>query len=648
MLATGHVCEWSRLTEGLIHKIASYLHPNEVATSLRLLNHETAQCLKAHNCIQLSQPVTPAPSWSDDERPAYVASQSWPSAAFVAHWGRPQPWRALSLQQRCRLLCLAANSGCAASLEVALAQCGCSLTSEVAVAAALGGSVSACETLLIREGCDCMARLEDVAAEAGHLELLRWLRQARRESKLLRYPPMHLLQKHGHWDFSTPVAACRGGHAHILAWLQTAEAQGLGRAPGAVAAGPLKLAHPIAVPFLTGAAGAGGHVQLLDQLLPRLEPSPTRATCSMLEQVAQGCPLEALQRAYSRVFGGTQPDLNTKLMLVLTAAVSHTPDWEQKLDWILRQQPPFGHADPDDIDFIHADMRICGAGRLPDWLQRLQALRARNVPLPPLSDLAAWAAHMNDAAALTWLLAEQGAAGAVVSDELAHIAATSGHVPILAALQNRGYTFSGRHTRDAALYGKAAAVSWLLAQPLQPSVDDLEAVFNGLAYTGADLTTLQQLHERHGAPIHLETVADHGSMEALEWAVTVVRGHWGEARRGAQQVWYGRQGGTTAWCGALPGRNMAAGGMEGARQLGPWKEHGSWGHGRNMASWGHGRSMAAGGMEGTWQAGGHGRNMAAGGMEGAWPLGAWKEHGTLGGMEGTWHAGGACPCPCEG
>eukprot|EP00198_Chlamydomonas_reinhardtii_P005374 XP_001694710.1 predicted protein [Chlamydomonas reinhardtii] len=259
-----------------------------------------------------------------------------------------------------------------------------------------------------------MARLEDFAAEAGRLELLRWLRQARREQLLSTPPP----QRPPEWmpeELTTAVAACRGGHAHILAWLQQEEeqAQGVGGVPGAVAAEPLTLAHPKAVPFLAGAAGAGGHVQLLYQLLPRLEPIPTGAACSMLEQVAQGCPLEALQRAYNHVFEvDVHPNGSTKQTLAIAAAVSNTPDWEQKLDWVLQQQPHgadlLGHPNPDDDFFKDVDMLICGAGRLPDWLQRLQALRARNVPLPPLSDLGERAAAAGNVAALTWLLAEQG------------------------------------------------------------------------------------------------------------------------------------------------------------------------------------------------------------------------------------------------
>ena len=542
--AAGEDCGLSRLTAGLIQQIASYLHPNEVITSLKQLNHETAQCLKEYRLVQLSQPLTPAPSWASDH-PVHVAVQSWPSALFVAHWGRPQPWRTLSLRQRRRLLCLAANSGCAASLEAALAQCGCSLTSKVAMAAVLGGSVSACETLLIREGCESMARLEDVAAEAGHLEVLRWLREARRDQLLLE-PPQQLLDdqlrsEQAPDEVATAVAACRGGHAHILAWLQEEEEQARQQAQPQeeqqalrfvtmyMSKPPLKLADRKAVQYLAGAAAAGGHVQLLDQLLPRLEPVTAGALCcAELERVAKGCTLEVLQRVYNHLCGlesAMLPSVCAKRSLVVAAAVSNTADWEQKLDWVLQQEAyeplterPFAHAYvmSDYIVLCHA------AGRLPDWLQRLQALRARNVPLPPLLTLAMRAAIAGDVAALTCLLAEQSE-GVPAREQIASAAVAAGHVPILSVLHAWGCVFSGDDVMVAARAGHAAAVGWLLAQPLQPPAADRAAVFQHLADQGADLDTLRHLHERHGAPIDLEAVAKYGSVEALEWAVAALQ-----------------------------------------------------------------------------------------------------------------------------
>ncbi|KAG2440598.1 hypothetical protein HYH02_010178 [Chlamydomonas schloesseri] len=459
----------------------------------------------------------------------------WPSVAFVAHWGRPQPWRALNLRQRRRCVSLAANSGCAASLEAALAHCGCCLSSEVAVAAVLGGSLAAVKTLLVREGCDCSgAPLEVVAAEAGHLPVLQWLLQARRE-QLLQDAEQWIIIGQPPAEITTAAAACRGGHAHILAWLQEQEQrqqQQQQQQPGPIAGGPIAIAHPRAVPFLAGAAAEGGHVGLLRQLLPRLEPIPTVATHSMLRKVAQGCPLEVLQCVYLHLYGEcAEPGAGTKQSLAFAAAVSPTPDWEAKLGWVLQQQPNArmpGHpnpalscADRDEDVIQHA------AGALPDWLQRLQALSAHSVPLPPLDGLVSRAAAVGDVAALRWLLEERRGGREVaarMSEELMQEAAASGHVPVLAELRARGGVLGKAHVGLAAVEGRADAVRWLLQQqPLQPPVTEWRSVFVDLARRGADLELLRQLHERHGAPIDIDAVAQAGSVDALEWAVAALR-----------------------------------------------------------------------------------------------------------------------------
>ncbi|KAG2434476.1 hypothetical protein HYH02_012305 [Chlamydomonas schloesseri] len=578
--------EWSRLSEGLIQKIAAQLHPNEVAIGLKLLNRETARCLKEYRRIQLSQLLTPAPSWAEGKEPVHVASTCWPSAAFVAHWGRPEPWRALTLRQRRRLLSLAANSGCAASLAAALAHCGCSLTSEVAVAAVLGGSVAAVETLLVREGGDCSrTALEEVAAEAGHLEALQWLLQARGDQLIQTASQMVRREDaEAPKELAVAVAACRGGHAHILAWLQEQDMQqrqqeqqqaeqqqqqagqqqqaepqgqhqeleqqqgqqqeqqqqlllaGLGVVVVPLVHGPLTLAHPKAVPFLAGAAAVGGHVGLLEQLLPRLEPIPTGAACTMLCKVAGGCPLEVLQRVCRHLYqGDAEPDGSTKQSLAFAAAVSPTPDWEAKLDWVLLQQPNAhlpGHPNPANSITEDQGVLTRAAGALPDWLQRLQALHARRVPLPPLHGLAVRAAAVGDVAALRWLLQAckgegqgEGQAAAPLSEELVTAAVRGGHVPVLAELRERGCVFGESHVAVAANSSKPDAVFWLLEQqqPLQPPVSKWPPIFNALVRKGADLALLRRLHERHGAGIEIDAIAQDGSVAALEWAVAAMR-----------------------------------------------------------------------------------------------------------------------------
>ena len=50
------------------------------------------------------------PALGGDVAARYLPAQPWPGADFVAHWGRPEPWRALNRRQRHTLLCLAASA----------------------------------------------------------------------------------------------------------------------------------------------------------------------------------------------------------------------------------------------------------------------------------------------------------------------------------------------------------------------------------------------------------------------------------------------------------------------------------------------------------------------------------------------------------
>ncbi|KAG2434527.1 hypothetical protein HYH02_012194 [Chlamydomonas schloesseri] len=77
----------------------------------------------------------------------------WPGREFAIKFGSPESWHAFNLRKRKRLLCAAAYSGHAASLEVALAHAGVLLDAPmldaVVSAAALGGHLEACAQLLV-------------------------------------------------------------------------------------------------------------------------------------------------------------------------------------------------------------------------------------------------------------------------------------------------------------------------------------------------------------------------------------------------------------------------------------------------------------------------------------------------------------------
>ncbi|KAG2434477.1 hypothetical protein HYH02_012306 [Chlamydomonas schloesseri] len=314
----------------------------------------------------------------------------------------------------------------------------------------------------------------------------------------------------------------------------------------------MTLAQPKAVPFLAGAAAAGGHVELLEQLLPRLEPAElNRATRRMLFYATQHCPLGALQLVCRHLFNG-QMNLgaSAKQTLAVAAATSPSPDWEAKLDWVLLhvqmlpgEQLP-GHPHPlwfcarnagdeggeqeeeEEEEYAwrtDASALMGAAGALPDWLQRLQALRARRVPLPPLPGLTHSAACAGDVAALRWLLEQQRRdEGRVLAPGLMFAAASGGHPSTLAALRELlGLQFSSTAVHAAAEQGKAEAVLWLLEQePLRSLVVDME-VADHVIRSDASLGTLRRLHAR-GARLRLQTVSRYASVEALDWVLTTL------------------------------------------------------------------------------------------------------------------------------
>ncbi|PNW82148.1 hypothetical protein CHLRE_06g276150v5 [Chlamydomonas reinhardtii] len=195
---------WRDLTPDLIARIASYSHPNDVAGCIKLLDRETAICLRENRRLVLAAPPK---AWPLHNLPQ-LAAQPWPGDAFVRHWGRPEPWRVLSLRERRRLLCLAASSGHAASLASAVAYCDCGLHVHALESAAAVGDIAACATLL-DAGCQWAHSVFAAAAGAGHLPVCRAFWAAG-----LRPPPPR------HTRSAAVEAACRGGHAHVLHWLE--------------------------------------------------------------------------------------------------------------------------------------------------------------------------------------------------------------------------------------------------------------------------------------------------------------------------------------------------------------------------------------------------------------------------------------------
>ncbi|KAG2428358.1 hypothetical protein HXX76_010503 [Chlamydomonas incerta] len=135
-----------------------------------------------------------------------MAVQPWPGAAFVAHWGCTEPWRALSRWQRLRLLCLAASSHHPPSLDAALAQCGTVNEADALASAAAAGDLQACRRLYESEGCRQDERLVGTAAGlSGSLPVCQWLAEAMPETDGAQ------------GSFLLP-AAISAGHERVVEW----------------------------------------------------------------------------------------------------------------------------------------------------------------------------------------------------------------------------------------------------------------------------------------------------------------------------------------------------------------------------------------------------------------------------------------------
>lgn len=91
----------------IITRVASFLPPNEVAASLRLVCKAFAKLLSSYFHVRLSRPV--------------------PHHAFLWRWCSPTAMRPLALRQRLKLLCLVASSGCLDNLQAALEATGLDL-----------------------------------------------------------------------------------------------------------------------------------------------------------------------------------------------------------------------------------------------------------------------------------------------------------------------------------------------------------------------------------------------------------------------------------------------------------------------------------------------------------------------------------------
>ncbi|PNW82548.1 hypothetical protein CHLRE_06g283450v5 [Chlamydomonas reinhardtii] len=451
-----------------------------------------------------------------------LASTSWPAYDFVAQWGRPEPWRALSVWQRRRLLCLAASSAHAASLDAALAHCGVVATDDVLLAAAAGGNVEIVERLF-SEGCSWSEVVTIAAAALGHLPVLKLLRQ-RGMLGLARTVPVSLRKV-------VMQAACRGGQLQVASWLEDE-------------LGWLELGDEGSA----ADAAEGGHVGLLKKLVARL---PDRALrCRLFSHVACGCSLAVSQWFYRNCIGSaaaTHMDVVLKVQAMASALGSRTSCWRSKIDWML--QSLWGPEPWRALERSATHDLWALASKQPDYLARLQHLAACGLaPQPNIPCPAVNAAQERHADALAWLI---DSCHVEAGEDVVDAAAVGGCVGVLGVLRARGTAFKARHVAAAAgSINRLDAVRWLAEAAEGGTTSEWSETFRNVAVFGADQATLCYLHEQRGAAVDLKAVIVGGSEEAVEWAVR----HYQQKRSGgipafsAEQFW-----GLGAACGNIAG-----------------------------------------------------------------------------------------------
>ncbi|EFJ40917.1 hypothetical protein VOLCADRAFT_99162 [Volvox carteri f. nagariensis] len=306
---------WEDLSAGLFERIASFLEPNEVACSVRIINKDTAQLFRTSREVRLSQPV--------------------PHHAFLWRFGNPEAWRPFTLQKRLELLCLVAHSGSLANLQVAVATAGCSLMPEAFRAAAAGGHVNVCEWL-IAENCPMDLGAVKVASSAGH------------------YGVVRLLLPHQQLVTSTDVSC-------DAAWTAAA-----GAGQRALCERLLDDGIPPGKEALFAAA-RGGHVDLTEWMLqlPQLPALDDGDKALLLRRAAYGFDLVSLQRLFScQQVHNSRMNLVERNAAAAAALAAPTRDWRDKVQWLAggEMMSLDGFSFPDMCEFL----------RRPDCHHRLQ------------------------------------------------------------------------------------------------------------------------------------------------------------------------------------------------------------------------------------------------------------------------------------
>ncbi|KAG2433494.1 hypothetical protein HYH02_012612 [Chlamydomonas schloesseri] len=360
------VNHWQLLPTDVQERVASKLDPSDVAGGLKLVDARTAAVLRAYSKVEFRD------------------AEPLPRPAIMAHRSDHKLWAGLTNDQRQRVMRATAASGHLDCVEVALEHCSRSASggvpmrpSAVLVAAAAAGHVHVC-TRLLQAGWDVgdgvLMRVCEAAAAAGHLPVLQLLTG-----------DAYLPAEDAHNQFSvwplwraSALAACKGGHTHVVAWLheQCGFPDVLPPAAPAAAAGAAPAApqqrsqqrhnyrhqNSASVAMeLAAVAAAGRHMQLFELMMPALQrvvaarrqevagsgrtgvvaAGTLGMEIELLAKVLYGCPMELVER----VDGLLRPllplparmTLRALGLLLSHAAASPTPDWSGKLEYVLKR-----------------------------------------------------------------------------------------------------------------------------------------------------------------------------------------------------------------------------------------------------------------------------------------------------------------------
>ncbi|GFR45514.1 hypothetical protein Agub_g6905, partial [Astrephomene gubernaculifera] len=439
---------WQHLQPELSEHIISFLSPNEIACTVRLINKAAAaQFGGAHLAtVHLSSPV--------------------PTHAFKQHWCRPGAMRVLTLKQRQQLLCLTARSGSIPNLELVVAATGLfpvgSWTKEpgpVALAAA-AEQLDAYQWLLQR-GYTADGAL--VAAAAAGKQVV----------------CEELLAKGCCWDFSAVYAAARGGHVGLMEWLlhqrpeQELWLQGYVDSP---------------VVELMGAAILGCNLEAVHNLVDLLH---RRSHCPVgfmaeLDQLHQHMITRAATRSLT-------PDWQAKVMWLETLGfpkfrhclegAAGCPDALERLRWLHGRGYPFSssvvqtavdHGNLEALEYLLGeaieDLTFgCESACERGFLAALTFLHARGYVFDP--EHVVHAAAGGQLAVVAWLVDELGEElaaadprGPLLNARVFTAAACSGNMELLRWLRERGCPWNEKTSTQAAAAGCEEALEWLVEQ----------------------------------------------------------------------------------------------------------------------------------------------------------------------------------------